>query len=371
MNEHILNKYYQLVKKYYSRSINDAEIIETWEPTNKYVQAGMLDVSTISDKIRKSLAESVKCGYTVYTYPRGRIQITIPTSFERDLDEIKCMMRRAYTMRKVCGDRILNTISILYFPTEFKKKLPTTRKPLSAHHINNGITDVGKVVLIFRQEDMPKVLLHEMIHYFGMDRPYIKYNVHPSLYFMYQKLSSALLIEEVATETMAYMWHIVMTSIDLDVEPLVVYRAEVEYGIKQSAKLLKYFGFESIDTFERGCCLNADPVQIQCRSGTCPMLEVITPAVAEYYILRTALLFDLERANTAIIDPGKTMEMLTDSFNDPTFRAMIDIAINHWLPLNVGGSSLKMSVTTGIKKEGIVAIMVALILLSCLVLYFF
>ena len=314
----LLDQYSKMIQQY-DGCVDD--IIKTWEPTNRFINEGILETSTVSDKIRVKILESTIKGYNVYTFLRGKAQIIIPAALVVDCDEIQCMVRRVYIMDKISGNN--SNVCILYFPTEFRKKLPKSKKALKPHHINNGFTKPGEVIIIFRREDVLKVLLHELIHYFGMDRKYVQFNVRPSLYFMYHKAVNDLLIDEVITETMAFIWNIVIRAMELDVDHNSVYMAEMEHGIWQSARVLEYFGFRSIDEFDRGCC-QGFPLEW---NDKLPMVEVSTPAVVEYYIMRTALMFDLQRAHTAIVDASRTMEMLTLSFNDPNFR----LAINNGL----------------------------------------
>lgn len=340
--EIILNDFLDTAKKYY-KPVPVGEIIETWEPKNIHVANGILNVQTISEPIRNHLIDTTQYGYNVYTHRNNTV--TVPTYFKINIKVIQRILSRVLAMRRIykyfSRDNVVN---ILYFPTDFKKTFPTQQDPLSAHHINNGVTMVGQVTVIFRKEDMPKVLLHELIHYFDLDKTFVKYNIRPDFYFMYQKSKGDLLINEVMTETLAFIWHIVFTSIDRNCEPADLYKQEVDFGITQSAKLFKYYGFDSVDVFDRSCCQSTKPILIT-NCQRCPVLEVLTPAVVEYYFLRSAMLFNLERVITVLRHPSRTMEMLIGAVNSDRFRLRVNSEITFMdCKRDVYGSSLCMSV---------------------------
>lgn len=65
-------------------------------------------------------------------------------------------------------------LHVTYVPRPEKRALPLTRgEPLAAEHVNGGLTDHGgggtTRVLVWRAEDGCKVLLHEVLHAYGVD----------------------------------------------------------------------------------------------------------------------------------------------------------------------------------------------------------
>lgn len=63
--------------------------------------------------------------------------------------------------------------SIYILDVPINKTLPSTKdEPLSPKHVNSGVTISSSTfcdVIVFRREEMTKVLIHELIHAFGID----------------------------------------------------------------------------------------------------------------------------------------------------------------------------------------------------------
>lgn len=60
-------------------------------------------------------------------------------------------------------------INLALYNSLEKKMLPIEKgEILSPVHVNSGLTD-GRCIFVFRKEEMLKVILHELIHYYGID----------------------------------------------------------------------------------------------------------------------------------------------------------------------------------------------------------
>jgi hypothetical protein len=295
-----------------------------------FLRSGILGVDTLDPSIRTYIENRI--GKELYYTSYKKIRV-YTYSQHVSAREVKLMIKRAYIMRQLFAPPETK-IRIYYFPTPYKKMMPKFKQSLEAKHINSGFTFAGKFTVIFRQEEALKVLVHEMLHYFNIDGPYAIYNVPPGLFFNYVKLkkNKDLLIDEVFAETYAIILNamFVATEKTKDFEQLL--DQEREFGIKQSGKILSFFGFRNIDQFIKHCCNSAwmsEPIQ-----SYRPSLEVITPAVVEYYFLRSALLFKLSRAIRVISDPHEIMNILTEAVNDFEFKKAINNSIKYWVSDN-------------------------------------
>src|SRR3989304_4964762 len=61
-------------------------------------------------------------------------------------------------------------IHLILIPTRFKKEIYNNNKSLfTVDNINSGSTCINEYILIWRLEELEKVLIHELIHYFNID----------------------------------------------------------------------------------------------------------------------------------------------------------------------------------------------------------
>ena len=102
---------------------------------------------------------------------------------------------------KNCGKRL----TLFFYFTEFKKRLPEDQtKVLGPYEVNTGFTKqcaVNNEVVIYRKEEWFKVLIHELMHSFGLEfRP--SYNIRNKMKENFN-IKSKFLIEESYAEVWA------------------------------------------------------------------------------------------------------------------------------------------------------------------------
>lgn len=88
------------------------------------------------------------------------------TKYKKEID-LACHIIRA--MRRLF--RFTAPINITWYPTKLKKVMPKEGEPYGADHVNSGYTEFfpRKCIIIYRREEMHKVLTHELIHHIGAD----------------------------------------------------------------------------------------------------------------------------------------------------------------------------------------------------------
>ena len=110
----------------------------------------------------------------------------------------------------------ITTLVIILIPTNIKKKFPdfnANKVIVTSENCNNGLTttfsDSRKEILIYRYEDLYKVLIHEMIHYFDLDLK-TNYNiVLPNLFNTLEDENKLINLNEAYVETLAVvLYHI-------------------------------------------------------------------------------------------------------------------------------------------------------------------
>jgi hypothetical protein len=147
---------------------------------------------------------------------------------------------------------------------------------------------IKKKIIIYRIEELNKVLIHELIHYlhldlglaFGsnIDKNSIKYNFDE-----YFDINTKLKLNETYTEIIANIINCFIFSYEYNnKKDLTLLKELLEYEIKfscyQSAKILVHYGYKNCNDFFKSYNTK---------------LFKQTSAIFEYYILKTALLFNL------------------------------------------------------------------------------
>jgi hypothetical protein len=189
---------------------------------------------------------------------------------------------------------------IYWFPTPFKKRIPVPAKEsLDVEEINSATTFHAphNFVSIFRREEAPKVLIHELVHFFELD------SLLRSTDFGYIKrfkLRVPCLICETYSEVVAFLLNAeyVGLSTGRDINELFI--MERAFSTIQVKKILEFFNIHGIDEFYK------------LRSNT----NVFT-----YYILKTALLFMIDNPKQFINILEKNQFKL---MNMDQLRLMID-----------------------------------------------
>jgi len=125
----------------------------------------------LSDKIQNIIRTSIKSLYT-FNIQIGQILFTtniFVLNGSNNIEEMKIkIIRLLFFISNFITNRKLRTLKINIVLTNFKKELP--RNPneiLDSYHINTGVTWACKrdgEIVIYREEEWFKVLIHELFH---------------------------------------------------------------------------------------------------------------------------------------------------------------------------------------------------------------
>ena len=149
----------------------------------------------------------------------------------------------------------LQEINIDLYFTKQDKKIGSNISLLGPNEINSGVTSWGNVtkIAIFREEEMNKLIIHELIHYCqldfnSVDFPYIdRYNINPK---------TKIILNESYTEIMANIINCICCSYEYqnrenkDLFKLFL-TYEIKYSLYQCAKILILYGFKNYQEFNR------------------------------------------------------------------------------------------------------------------------
>lgn len=156
------------------------EFLEMFPVKERPVQKVPLDMESstyIDKKILREIQSMFKTGnmHTFY-YCGVRVQLIIAgakPALERFLLFYTCFL--IYLFKKKVG-RDIQQLTLKLVCYHGKKCLPCMKEHLTAYNVNGGVTmsmGVSADVVVYRNEEIVKVLTHELIHAFGLDAKYI------------------------------------------------------------------------------------------------------------------------------------------------------------------------------------------------------
>jgi hypothetical protein len=204
----------------------------------------------------------------------------------------------------------INEINIDLYFTKQEKKIGRNVTVLGPNEINSGVTSWGPTtkVAIFREEEINKLIIHELIHYChldfrNVDFPYIdSYNINPN---------TEIRLNESYTEVMANLINCICCSYEYqNRENKELYTLflnyEIKYSIYQCAKILKIYGFKNYEEFNR-------PYDGQNKFKQ-------QTSVFSYFLVKTALLANLDQFSQFLntyLEPNKMNTMNLTITNVP------------------------------------------------------
>jgi hypothetical protein len=150
------------------------------------------------------------------------------------------------------------TVSI--FPTKFKKtinKLSKKLKPLGTNNVNSGLTfyslnnsDNGTII-IWRLEELKKVIIHEIFHAIYVDLGLI---LNEDVFSKYMKINFKLDkfigVNESYVETIACVFNIIFNIIENRLPYTSIKKfieIELYYCITKAAQILHYYNFSNLE----------------------------------------------------------------------------------------------------------------------------
>ena len=181
-------------------------------------------------------------------------------------------------------------IKLIYFDTPFKKKINKTDTFLSCQNINSGMYHSGHNIIIWRREEIYKVLMHELIHYLDID---IKNDVKIYKFFKYNIgiYNHNILINESITEIQAQLYHtmycsIITNKLDLNESYIIfkkLYYYENCFNWYQMNKIMKFYNIQEY---------NIDIIKEKFNQTTNCFSYYILKAIFNLNISKIIILFD-------------------------------------------------------------------------------
>lgn len=250
-NKDIIKKFYNLLQESHNRFSNlefKYDIYEIEEDLKSNIESYYFPLS-IQNSIRENLRYIYKCSITIQ-HRSLFIYIISKDVNEKYEDYMIIIMMWIYILYSFSQDECTQSLNIYLYLSENKKQLPY-KKSLSTENINSGYSHPGcneeNKIVIYRNEEWFKVLLHETIHAFNLD-----FSVKSNNYIN-QKLNHIFPLNfpfnayECYCETWATIWNTIFISF-----------LEEKHSFNKFSKLfLKYFSSEcSFTTYQCNKILN-------------------------------------------------------------------------------------------------------------------
>lgn len=174
---------------------------------------------------------------------------------------------------------------------------------LSAYNINSGASIPTVNVIIWRKEEIYKVLIHELIHFFEFDFHLFHegYNKLKKNITETYNISDIDCPNESYTECFATVIHSVFTAEKLNLRFSKIFRYELLFTLFQVSKCLSFFGITNVDQL-----------------GYKKIRQ--TTSVFSYFVIKSMLIFNLNKVFDFIRNDIKNIK-ITDKI--PEFNILI------------------------------------------------
>ena len=205
----------------------------------------LIDSKFIPDKIVDYINEKIKYKYVIsYNYKNNIIYIEYYTAKKsKNTDLFKKIVKRVIFMMIISNT--YKSLNIEIYDTPFKKEFHCNNHKkcgkLSHNNVNSGLSYLNNIV-IFRKEEMLKLLVHELIHALDIDNKYETLKDKQKILELYNINNSNLLINESYVET----WAIIINVF------LVIYEKKINKTEENKINLFKkYIKKELIHSYQQ------------------------------------------------------------------------------------------------------------------------
>ena len=160
---------------------------------------------------------------------------------------------------------------------------------LSPININSGSSIREKLVCVWREEELEKVLIHEIQHYYGCDF----YSDCDEYYYVkkildeYFNVDGRDMVNESYNETLAHIIHMCFINKEINLDIQRIYEIEMKFLFLQTAKIIKYFGGKDFNQLFRS------------HSKFISLKQ--TTSVLSYYIIKTIMMFNINQTLDLIL----------------------------------------------------------------------
>jgi hypothetical protein len=130
--------------------------------------------------------------------------------------------------------------------TNIKREI--TKKVIGTLGVNGGATD-GTIIELFREEEVLKVLCHELCHFYKLDCHQINKNQDQVLkkFNIKNDNNVTLSLSEALNECLAMIHHVAIISYYTKKSPLLIYHYEKLWSLYQICNVLNHYGMKKFE----------------------------------------------------------------------------------------------------------------------------
>ena len=317
-----LKDYYTLVMSHYTDIIAESSIeLKSFEKHTSFTEL-VSNNPYIPKDIRQNIDEKMNQSFVFeIKYKSISIMFTLVSSIGKTIDQpfLETMLHSSILLHSLGLDsvNIKNQSNIYVFLTSLNKQITKDSIVLGPININTGVTtrySSDKKVnetIVFREDEVLKTIIHEMIHNVGMDfnvdipyRDILQYfNINPKI---------ELVLNEAYTEVLANIINSMVCSFESKNKanfPLFKQNLnnEINFSLFQVAKILLHYKFESVSDFIR-------PYDSLDRFKQ-------ETHVFSYFFVKAALLFNISNVTQFLMN--NTIQLYIDDHSVNEFRQLI------------------------------------------------
>ncbi len=223
----------------------------------------LVDSNFIPQKIEEYIRENIKYKYVCsYNYKNNIIYIEYYCSKKKKNTELfKIIVKRIIFMMIISNT--YKNLNIEIYDTPFKKEFHCNNHKkcgnLSHNNVNSGLSYLNNIV-IFRREEMLKLLIHELIHALDIDNKYETTQDKKKILELYNINNTNFLVNESYVETWAIIINIFLVLHEKKMyktkeEGFILFRKyikkEIIHSFQQCSKLCKFYNIDDFNKIYR------------------------------------------------------------------------------------------------------------------------
>lgn len=189
------------------------------------------------------------------------LSVNTKNSTELSKDTLDKIVRTILLLPKFNISRIADTpVKVNLYLSSIKKRcLNKKTKILGSNNINSGVTvfkyneSLPIITTVYRSEEMYKLIIHELIHNYKYDFAFMEFNLKLSDFINISR-DTKLTVNESYTEVVALLLNTMVESFNFkEVGNYDLFKVmlnyEAQFSLLQCARILKFYGFTSVEDF--------------------------------------------------------------------------------------------------------------------------
>ena len=258
MSSFLLKHVYKVVKEFpKNHMLIKSVLVEPWSSAGVNSNTTYID-KTVLEHIKKTMKVQTKINYIFDGTPINATIVFSRMNYDRVVFLMSMLNLFIMILNRI--KRTPKSLNITLINCNKKKVKPEDGRDLTSEHVNTGVTftyfgqDYGEII-VFREEEMIKVLLHELIHFYDLDDKRVESSKESQLNNMFGLKGRSININESFTDTLACIINVV-TFCALKChdqgcnysgflkECKRVFKIEYNHILKQSLNILIYNGYK-------------------------------------------------------------------------------------------------------------------------------